>query len=119
MSKLLVKYNSTTKEFTLEVEDLSPYYTDIFIGIFADTGLVQFTDFSFGYTLEGSAPETFSKSWPDQGVEYIQTDQPFLESSRIYWGPGNSVQLTVWFNNNGIIGEKTWTIQVPELPITQ
>lgn len=117
MSKLVARYDVVAKQYILDVEDLSPSYADIFAGIDNGGSLVIFSNFACGYELSKGGQIISSKSWPEPGVTYIESSDPLLVSDRVYWNPGDVLDLMVWFENVGVHIQHTWTIQVPEEPV--
>lgn len=116
MSKLVARYDVVAKQYILDAENLSPKYADIFAGIDNDGAPVQLVNFSCGYELRKGDQVLYSNSWPEPGVTYIESSDPLLVSARVYWNPGDILDLMVWFENVGVHIEHTWTLQVPEEP---
>lgn len=119
MSKLVARYDVVAKQYLLDVENLSPRYVDIFAGIDNRGDPVIFRNFACGYELFKDGQIISSKSWPEPGVTYIESSDPLLVSDRVHWTPGDTLDLLVWFENVGVHIQHTWTIQVPEEPVSE
>ena len=113
MSKITAKYNTLAKVFSLEVDNLNPHYADLFAGIESGGTTVLFSNFSCGYVLYRNSAIASEETWPADGTRYVETKEPTIVSTRIYWEPGESVYLRVWFENWGVHIEHSWTLITP------
>lgn len=101
MSRIDVLYSAVTETFEFQENDLSPDYVDIFAGIKKHVDVILFNNLSFGYELKKNEQVISSKTWPEPGVVYLETDQEILDGDRVNWEPSTEYKLIVWFNNWG------------------
>lgn len=118
MSSITVKFSRLYQKFTIEENNLSPNYGDIFIGVDIpeERGTAVFNNLSFGYTLYKGSEVVSTRSWPDPGVRYIQTDQDFLENNRAEWKPDWNLKLDVWLEEAGVRHEASQSFKTPRPP---
>jgi len=101
MSTINVLYSAVTETFDFQLNNLSPHYADIFAGIKKHLDVIPFSNLSFGYELRQKGALVSSRTWPDPGVTYIQTDQEIIDGERVEWLPNTEYALKVWFMNWG------------------
>lgn len=113
MSTINVLYSAVSENFDFQKIDLNPYYVDIYAGIKKHVDVIQFSNLSFGYELVQGESIVSSRTWPDEGVTYIQTDQEIIDGERVDWLPNTEYTLKVWFNNWGKYYEGFDTFTTP------
>ena len=117
MSKLNVKLNLSTRQWTIEEVDISSRCIDVFFG-FADTILpIEFNNLSFGIVFQKDNNIVYHTAFPKVGVVYKSTDLDFIETLRVETLERNSeYNVTLWANNDGVNTEITYVLNTPNDP---
>lgn len=106
MSKILVNCNLQSGEWTVEEEDIRPFYTDVRFYFSESQSIVMFNNLTFGVKLKKDSEELFNETF---GVtkKYVATENTlfdnYVENSRLYFDPNTTYTLEFWCENNGII----------------
>lgn len=113
---LYAKYNIVDKEWSFDVL-VEPYSSHLEIGFEGSGYPLFFNDLSFGFSLETNAG-TLQRSYPENGVEYISTDQAYLSSDAFSVVPDETVTLNVWANHGKVFSEaqKVFVVSRPDKP---
>lgn len=105
---MIFKFNNTDKSWvTLDIGNFS-----VFSFAFIDDTdeIIYFDNLSFGISLTDKDNNTVERSFPNNGVSYLQTDQEILESFSIVednFYPGREQNIVLWCKNAGKKYEKS------------
>ena len=117
MSKLNVKLNLSTQQWTIEEVDISSRYVDIFFGFEDIISPIEFSNLSFGIVFQKDNNIVYHTTFPKVGVVYKSTELDFIETFRIESLERDSeYNLTIWANNDGINTETTYVLTTPNEP---
>lgn len=106
------------KKTGLALEDFPDQYSkyiDLYFS-FLDDGksFVRFSNLSFGYSISLDGVVIQSQSYPPINVEYVTSDQEFIETDRIYdLDPDLDYTLDVWVNHNSKQFQESYEINMP------
>ena len=106
------KYNVVDKSWDFSVV-MEPYASELEIGFEGAGYPLFFNDLSFGFRLEVNGNE-YAKNYPEQGIEYLSTDQTYLSSDFFEANPGETVTLNVWANHAKSFSEDEIQFVVPK-----
>lgn len=103
---------------TLEIDSLPTDYVKYFDLYFSflnnGSTSVVFNNLSFGYSLYEEGRLIQSSTYPPANVRYVNSDQEFIESDRIYdLDPDLNYTLEIWVSHAGKMLEKTFEINMP------
>lgn len=107
MSKIVAKNNLNTSTWQIDIENLEPRWAHITIGFENGQEVVEFNNLKFKYELRKNENIINSKSYPEENVKYISSNQDYIEIEFLDLEPNTSYELYVWSENNEIISEKT------------
>jgi len=114
MSKLIITFDRETYQFGLAQENLNPYYCDV-VAALNDGGQTVIFDrvSSFGFEIKNGENVIADKSYPPEGVTYIQSDQRIIQVERVKWQPEMELVVRVWLNMSGQYFEQSFNVSVP------
>lgn len=103
---------------TLEVDSLPTDYVKYFDLYFSflnnGSTSVVFNNLSFGYSLYEKERLIQSSRYPPANVRYVNSDQDFIESDRIYdLDPDLDYTLDIWVSHAGKMFNQTFEINMP------
>jgi len=78
----------------------------------------KFDNLSFGFRTFIGENLVLEKSYPEQGITYVETDQKYLIAEQLELQPEDEVKIDFFANNSGIEYDDfiTFTIPRPEQP---
>ena len=113
MSKIYATDNFITGTWSLDVQELSHNYADLFITFTEEAPVVTFKNLKFGYELSSGKIVIQNNSFPPEGVQYVQSDQPYLVAERLKLKMETVYNLFLWCENDGKRFEKTFQFTTP------
>jgi hypothetical protein len=104
--------DNKNSSWTVEIdnESTSP---EIQIGF---VGFNQFLDLFFGWEASKGDVVVGSASYPEEGIEYIFTDQDYISSNVLHLNPDDEVVFKVWAKNNELYSETVFNFIAPRPP---
>lgn len=104
--------NLSTVTMSIDMDDDK---SQLLIGFSDETEVVEFDDLSFGWKLSANGEEVSSKVYPEEGVIYVQTDQPFISADTLPVFLDTPMVLNVWTKNAGTLVSEVveWTTLTP------
>jgi hypothetical protein len=103
-------------QIAAEPESPSPV---VEIGFVGDETPVRFDGLTFGFACDVDGGETIVRTYPPEGVSYVQTDQAYISTDMLLLEPGDEATLLVWAENAGERYEETVSFSVPELLVEE
>lgn len=122
-SKIILKCDINSKEWTYTHSNLCFWYADVHIGFFDNNSdVVDLRELNFGYELRQNNRIKYYSTFPRPGGSYLSTDQEFIEVERIdredLMIAGARYELTVWTEHKGTRKETTFGLTLPaEVPM--
>jgi hypothetical protein len=113
MSKIFATDDFNTGTWSLNIEDLAFNYADMFITFTETAPVVVFDNLSFGYELTTGDTVVQTNSFPPEGVNYVQSDQPYLVCERLLLEMETTYSLFLWCVNGGNRFEKDFSFTTP------
>lgn len=111
---VLAQFNVSTLEWSVAVNEPEAFSTTLEIGFIGDSSPVVFEGLSFGFTSEIDGEEGPSASYPEDGIEYVSTDQEYISADMIEAEPDATVTVNVWVENAGQRYEDSFSYVVPK-----
>lgn len=117
-SKIILKCDINTKEWTYTHSDLCFWYADVHIGFFDNNSdVVDLRELNFGYELRQNNRIKYYSTFPRPGGSYLSTDQEFIEVERIdredLMTPGATYELCIWTEHNSIRKQTVFGLHLP------
>jgi hypothetical protein len=103
-------------QIAAEPESASPV---VEIGFVGGEISVRFDGLTFGFVCDVDEGDTFTATYPPEGVTYVETDQAYISSDMLHLERGDEVTLTVWAENAGERHEDTVAFTVPPLIVEE
>ena len=114
MNKIYALNNFIENIWTIEAQNISYDYTEVFFKFTSGASFVNFVDLKFGHTLYLDGNVISISSFPPLNISYVNTDQEYLVCQQIsYLKPGNTYNLYLWSENNKVRSENTFPLQIP------
>jgi hypothetical protein len=113
-----INFDIIDKNFELYLEDIDPHrdYLDVKFS-FTESGKqeVKFTNLSFEYSLFEGEIILGTDSYPKENIEYISSDQEYVELSRVFgFRPNRTYSLSISVSNNNEYNSETLTFVFPK-----
>lgn len=110
MSKIYAYDDFSTGNWSIDIQDLDPYYADLFIG-FTDQGpVVEFKNLKFGFELQQGENIKRYGVYPPPNVRYVRSDQQYITVDRLTLRPDQTYNLYLWCENDGTRFERSFEI---------
>ena len=118
--KLIMDIETRTWSYDASDIDHSSEYIDFYFSFKDEEAkTVQFNNLRFGYFLVLDSGEVVNEEYPKGNVVYLDTDQEYLEVSRVFgFRPNRSYDIEFWAEDSGIMffENATFTIPIPPQP---
>ncbi len=115
---VLAQLHVGTGVWQISAEPESPAVV-VKIGFVGDQTPVRFDGLTFGFVCDVDGSDTFTATYPPEGVTYVETDQAYISSDMLHLKRGDEVTLTVWAENAGERHEDTVVFTVPPLIVEE
>jgi len=115
MSKIIAKDHFETSNWEVIFQNIHPYYADLYIGFTNEGPVIEFKDLKFKYELKLNGDVVQSNSFPPENTKYVNTDQDYVVSERLVLEAGNTYELYLWAENDGVSFEKTTQFTTPSI----
>jgi hypothetical protein len=113
MSSIYAYDDFKTQNWKIETYNIASNYVDLYIGFTDDAPIIEFDNLQFGFTISKGEENVKIKNYPENGIIYVNTDQPFLEVERINLEPNTIYSLYIWAENASIKIENNFEFVTP------
>jgi hypothetical protein len=113
VSSLKLKY--TVDQFELVQEKVGSNCADVYTMLHCKDGQkVDLRGLKFGVQVKEGAKVLLECSYPEPGIQYISSDQPYLKVDRVKWDPETNVNVKIWMRENSKNEvNRTFMVSVP------
>jgi hypothetical protein len=106
------------KDWVIDYSKIDPYddYIDLYFSFVKDgENNVEFNNLRFGCSITDSEDNMLgSTSYPNDGIQYVQTDQEYLEVFRQFgFRPNREYRIDAWAENGDVSFSETLNIFIP------
>jgi hypothetical protein len=115
MSTIKINYNLINNNWNITNAESFSLVTDVFFGFVSDKIPVLFNNLSFGIILKQNNEVLYTASFPKQSIEYLSTDQEFVEVIRLELQSNKQYVLDMWCKNSDNISNNSYNFTSPEI----
>jgi hypothetical protein len=115
MSTIKINYNLVNNTWNITSAESFSLVTDVFFGFVSDKIPVLFNNLNFGIILKQNNEVLHTASFPKQGIEYLSTDQEFVEVIRLELQSNKQYVLDMWCKNSDNISNNSYNFTSPEI----
>jgi len=102
MSKISAIAHLKTKNWEVNIADLTAFFTNLHIGFTDEAPVIQFQSLQFKYELRQGENIKQYGIFPPPGVRYVRTDQTYLVVEQLKnLKPDETYELYLWATNGG------------------
>jgi hypothetical protein len=116
MSRINAIDNFETGNIEFNIENLDPYYTDLYIGFTNQAPVIEFKDLKFRFELRQGTSIVQYGMYPPPGVLYVKTDQLYIVTERLTLRPGQNYTLWLMVENDNTVFQNTIEFTPPMPP---
>lgn len=92
-----------------------PSVGDLFLGLNSkDGGAVKYSNLHFGFRLLKDGVVIAEREWPEPGIRWVSSDQPFSRVVRLHYEPDTTYDLVLWADDHGHF-EALYHLRTPPL----
>ena len=114
MSKISAVAHLKTKNWEVNIADLTAFSSSLHIGFTDEAPVIQFQNLQFKYELRQGENIKQYGIFPPSGVRYVRTDQTYLVVEQLKnIKPDETYELYLWATNGGEFFESTIDFIVP------
>jgi hypothetical protein len=113
MSRINAIDNFETGNIEFNIENLDPYYTDLYIGFTNQAPIIEFKNLQFRFELRQGTGILQYGMYPPPGVQYVKTDQLYIVTERLTLRPGQSYTLWLMIENDNTVFQNTIEFTTP------
>ena len=114
MSTVTAIAHLKTKNWEVNISNLTAFFSDLYIGFTDEAPVIQFKNLQFKYELRQGENIKQYGIYPPSGIRYLLTDQKYIVVEQLKnLKPDETYELYFWAINNGDFFETTITFIVP------
>jgi len=118
MSSIKINFNLLDNTWNITSLQQPPsLITDVFFGFTSDQVPVLLNNLSFGIALKQNNEVLYTANFPKQGIEYLSTDQEFVEIIRLELVSNKQYVLDMWCKNTDNMRTNSYNFTSPEIII--
>jgi hypothetical protein len=115
--KVKINFDTINKDWDIDTSMVDPYddYVDFYFN-FKQNGSeeVEFDNLKFGYAISFDGIPFGGEEYPKNTMQYIATDQTYLEISRVFgFRPNRTYYIDAWAENAGESFSEILPLEVP------
>ena len=115
--KIKINFDVANKDWEMDSSGVDPYddYVDFYFN-FKENGQeeVVFDNLKFGYVVSLEDIPFGGEEYPRAGIQYISTDQLYIENSRVFgFRPNRQYKIEMWAENSGESFSETLLLDIP------
>ncbi len=116
-NSVVITFDLNTNTYNLEQFDITDTSNIVFYFAFTSGGTnVEFNNLSFGAILQdGTSKILLNKQWPENGSQYLSSDQAFLELVTVALEMNKTYRLLLWTENAGIRHTHEFAVDIPDI----
>jgi len=115
-NSVVITFDFLTNTYTLQQYDITDNANIIIYFVFVSGTAkknILFDNLSFGILLQKDNTIVCNKRWPDDEIQYVSTDQDFLEFTSIGLDTNIPYKLFLWTEYSSIRYQQEFSLEIP------
>lgn len=116
---MIIIYDTKDNTLSIDNKNNNSWGTDVIFAIERHGRTIRLKDLHFSVKIVADGATILDRTWPQDGMKLVKTNQDVLSSVRLNWLPEQLIQVTAWLSTpdkKTLTVTDSFTTQRPQHP---